>query len=192
MVQAFHVLTLNEERPMRVRTLLLLSAVPALAAACSPATDDAATSDSAAGVAAATASPATDARAAREAIDAANARFVDAAKRGDSAIVDALFADDVVVMMPNEPAKRGRDAARKGFASTFQPGIVKDFSLKTDDVAVGGDLAVETGAYEMTLQPRGAKEIKDNGKYITVWKRQADGSWKIIRDMVSSDLPAPR
>jgi ketosteroid isomerase-like protein len=91
--------------------------------------------------------------------------------------------------MSNEPAKRGREAARKGFASMFVPGTVKEFDLKTDDVAVGGDLAVETGAYEMTLQPKGAKEVKDKGKYITVWKRQPDGSWKIVRDRVNSDLP---
>jgi uncharacterized protein (TIGR02246 family) len=172
---------------MRTRSLLLLTVVPFLASACTPADDTATMSESAAGVATATAA---DAGEARQAIDAANARFVDAAKRGDSTIVDAIFADDVVVMMANEPAKRGRDAARKSFVSTFQPGVVKDFSLKTDDVAVAADLAVETGAYEMTLQPQGAKEVKDKGKYITVWKRQADGSWKIIRDMVSSDLPA--
>jgi uncharacterized protein (TIGR02246 family) len=173
---------------MRTRSLQLLIVVPFLTTACTPADDTGATSDSAAGVAA----TATDANAVREAIDAANARFVDAAKRGDTSIVDAIFAEDVVVMMSNEPAKRGREAAREGFARTFVPGTVKEFSLKTDDVAAGGDLAVETGAYEMTLQPKGAKEVKDKGKYITVWKRQPDGSWKIVRDMVNSDLPMTR
>ena len=173
---------------MRARTLLVLTAAPILSAACSRPDDAATTSDSAPGVAA-TATAATDAGAVRQAIDAANARFTEAAKRGDTAVVGAIFADDVVVMMPNQPAQRGLDAARKNFAGMFASSTVKEFNLKTDDVAIGGDLAVETGNYEMTLQPQGGREVKDKGKYITVWKRQADGSWKIIRDMVSSDLP---
>jgi uncharacterized protein (TIGR02246 family) len=171
---------------MRIHRLLVLTTVPVLGVACSSGDDDVATSESAAGVAAATAA---DAGEARRAIEAANARFADAAKRADTAIVGAIFAEDVVVMMPNQPAQRGLDAARRSFASMFAPSTVKQFDLKTDDVAVGGDLAVETGSYEMTLQPPGGREVKDKGKYITVWKRQADGSWKIIRDMVNSDLP---
>jgi uncharacterized protein (TIGR02246 family) len=171
---------------MRARTLLLTTTVYLLATACAGANDTATTSDSAAGVAAATAA---DGGEARRAIEAANARFADAAKRGDTSVVAAIFADDVLVMMPNQPAQRGIDAARKSFASMFTPSTVKQFDIKTEDVAVGGDLAVETGSYEMTLQPPGGREMKDKGKYITVWKRQPDGSWKIIRDMVNSDLP---
>jgi uncharacterized protein (TIGR02246 family) len=175
---------------MRARTLLLLSAVPVLAAACARSEDAATTtSESAAGVAA---TAATDPNAARQAIDAANARFVEAAKQGDTTVIGTLFAEDAVVMMSNQPAARGIEGARKTFGAMFAPGTVKDFSLKTEDVAVGGDLAVETGTYEMTMQPPGGREAKDKGKYVTVWKRQADGSWKIIRDIGNSDLPMPR
>jgi ketosteroid isomerase-like protein len=66
---------------------------------------------------------------------------------------------------------------------------IKEFSLKTDDVAVGGDLAVETGTYEMTVQPRTGPEVKDKAKYVVAWKRQADGSWKIMRDIFNSNVP---
>jgi uncharacterized protein (TIGR02246 family) len=174
---------------MRVRALWLVAVLPFLVAACSRPDDAAARADSAAGVAA---TSATDAGAVREAIDAANARFMDAAKRGDTTVIGALFAEDAVVMMSNQPAARGVDGARKVFAGMFAPSTVKEFSLKTEDIVAGGDLAVETGSYEMTLQPSGAKEMKDKGKYVTVWKRQADGSWKIIRDIGNSDLPMPR
>jgi uncharacterized protein (TIGR02246 family) len=172
---------------MRTRTLLLLTAVPFLAAACSTADDTAATSDSAAGVAAATTA---DAGAVRASIDSLNARFVDAAKRADTATIAAIYTDDAVVMMSNTEAWRGRDALRNGWAGMLSQGTLKDFSLRTDDVDVGGDLIVETGRYEMTLQPKTGKEIKDKGKYVVVWKRQPDGSLKIFRDVGNSDLPA--
>jgi ketosteroid isomerase-like protein len=44
----------------------------------------------------------------------------------------------------------------------------------------------------MTVQPRGGREIKDKGKFVVVWKRQADGSWKIVRDVYNSDVPPPK
>jgi uncharacterized protein (TIGR02246 family) len=179
----------TEERRMRARTLSLLTAFPFLAAACSP-NETAATSDSAAGVATATVA---DAGEARQAIEAANTKFVDAVKRGDTtmAIVDN-YADDAIVMSPGTESWRGREAVRKGFAGMAAQMPVKEMSLKTEDVTVGGDLAVETGTYEMTMQPTTGREVKDKGKYVVVWKRQADGSWKIVRDIFNSDVPPPK
>jgi uncharacterized protein (TIGR02246 family) len=174
---------------MRTRSLLLLTVLPFLGTACSRPDDAAATSESAAGVAAATAS---DAGAVREAIDAANDRFVDAVKRGDTTAMAANYTDDAVVMSPGAEAWRGRDAVRKGFAGMVAQMPIKDMSLRIDDVMVGGDLAVETGTYEMTVQPQGGREMKDKGKYLVVWKRQADGSWKIARDIFNSDAPPPK
>jgi uncharacterized protein (TIGR02246 family) len=173
---------------MRTRSLVLLTVVPFLATACSRPDDAAATAESAAGVAAATA--ATDAGAVRQAVEAANARFVDAAKRGDTATLASMYTDDAVLMMSNSEAARGRNAIAKWHGGMLSQMPMKEFSLRTDDVVLGGDLAVETGRYEMTLQPRGGSEVKDKGKYVVVWKRQADGSWKILRDIANSDLPA--
>jgi ketosteroid isomerase-like protein len=49
---------------------------------------------------------------------------------------------------------------------------------------------VETGTFEWTLAPKNGLAAKDKGKYLTVWKRQMDGTWKIVRDINNSDLPA--
>jgi uncharacterized protein (TIGR02246 family) len=171
---------------MRARTVLLLMVVPSFTACARP-DDAAATSESAAGVATATSA---DVGSIRASIDSLNARFVDAAKRLDTAAIAALYTDDAVVMMSNTEAWRGRDAARSGWAGMLSQGTLKDFSLKTQDVDVGGDLIVETGTYEMTLQPKTGQEMKDKGKYVVVWRRQPDGSLKIFRDIGNSDLPA--
>ena len=175
---------------MRTRTLLLLFAVTSVAAACAKPEDTATTSDSASGVAA-TASA--DAGAVRQAIDAANERFEQAVERNDTTTaLAANYADDAIVMPQGTEAWRGRDAIQKGFVGMNKQMPIKDMDLKTDDVTVGGDLAVETGTYEMTMQPSGGKEMKDKGKYVVVWKRQPDGSWKIVRDIFNSDNPPPK
>jgi uncharacterized protein (TIGR02246 family) len=181
---------------MRTRTLLLLSAVPFLAAACARSEDAATTtSESASGVAATAAGAreaGADAGAVRQAIDAANAKFVDAMKRGDTVTIADNYTDDAVVMPQGTQTWRGREAIRKGFGGMVTGATIKEFNMKTEDVTIGGDLAVETGTYEETAVPKGGKEFKDKGKYLVVWKRQADGSWKIVKDIFNSDNPPPK
>ena len=98
----------------------------------------------------------------------------------------AYYADDAVVMPPNQAAVTTKDGIRnlwKGFFDSLQT-----ISWKTTRVEVAkfGDMAVLTGAYEMTMKDGG----KDKGKYCEVWEKQADGTWKVGTDMFSSDLPA--
>jgi uncharacterized protein (TIGR02246 family) len=171
---------------MRMRNVLLWSTLPFFGIACSKGDESATTSDSASGVAA---TAAADAGAVRQAIEASNAKFVDAVKKSDSTTIADNYADDAIVMAPGTEAWRGRDAVRKGFTGMMTQAPAKEFKLTSDDVTVGGDLAVETGTYEMTMQPKGGKEMKDKGKFVVVWKRQADGSWKIVRDVFNSDVP---
>ena len=132
----------------------------------------------------------TDTAAVKAVIEAANGRFLDAFKRGDKAGMMANYTDDAVVMMPNEVAWRGREGLDKGFGGFLSQMSFKEGGAITTDVMVAGDLAVETGTFEWTLQPKSGPEIKDKGKYLIVWKRQTDGSWKIVRDITNTDLPA--
>jgi ketosteroid isomerase-like protein len=98
----------------------------------------------------------------------------------------AFYAEDAVVMPPNEAAVTTKDGIRnlwKGFLDSLQ-----DISWKTTRVetAKSGDMAVLTGTYEMTMKDG----TKDKGKYCEVWEKKADGKWKVGTDMFSSDLPA--
>jgi ketosteroid isomerase-like protein len=47
-----------------------------------------------------------------------------------------------------------------------------------------GDLGYSTGTYTATFG-----EMTDKGKYVTIWRKQSDGSWKVTEDMFNSDLP---
>ncbi len=160
----------------------VLLALVLVAAACSPTTQS--------GIAP---TPAVqDTAAVRSAIEAANAEFINAFKRGDKARMLANYTDDAVVMMPNEVLWRGNAELDKGFTKLLSQTSLKEGGVKTEDVMLAGDLAVETGTNSWTLQPKSGREINDKGKYLTVWKHQADGSWKILRDISNSDLPAQK
>lgn len=139
--------------------------------------------------AAASMSAAADPAVVRQAIDSANAHFVAAMVNGDTAAMIANYADDAVVLGAGEKAARGRDAIVKSMGAVRET-KVSAFALKTEDVIVSGEYAIETGAYDMTMRPKASAAMHDVGKYIVVWQHQPDGSWKIIRDIWNSDGPA--
>ncbi|MGA7930824.1 MAG: DUF4440 domain-containing protein [Candidatus Sulfotelmatobacter sp.] len=57
------------------------------------------------------------------------------------------------------------------------------------DVARSGELGYTSGTYEMSFKDASGKAVADKGKYLMVWKKQADGAWKVLFDMSNSDLP---
>jgi uncharacterized protein (TIGR02246 family) len=168
----------------RVPILLLSLSI----AGCAKGADDAVPApDSASGVASATESNASDAG---QAIDAAMARYVDAVKRGDAAAIAAAHTIDAIVVMPSGPAMKGKSALTKGFADMLTASSVVRLLSSNVERKVDGDLAVETGTFEVTMQPKtpGA-ERTDKGQYMVVWQRQPDGSWRILRAFNRSDAP---
>src|SRR5262245_54263884 len=113
--------------------------------------------------------PAAEMAAVKQAIDAANARFVDAFRKGDVPGTAVNYTDDAIIMMPGEPAWHGRAAISKGFAGFIAQVSPTSFSFKTDGVVLSGDLAVESGTAEWTMQPKKGKPFVDKSKYVTVW-----------------------
>lgn len=170
-----------------MRPLLVLAAASLATLGCT--TKDTAKPDSTT-PATATLASAADPAAVRQTIDSNNARFSAAMVKGDTSVISSLYADDAVMLGANEKAVRGRAEIAKSFAGMHTAMKIPAFEIKAQDVVVSGDHAIETGTYTMTAQPKGAKAMNDVGKYLVVWKHQPDGSWKIIRDIYNSDLPA--
>jgi ketosteroid isomerase-like protein len=171
---------------MRSPSLMLIAVVAA--AACT--TEDAHRSDTAAPAAATLAgTPSPDAAAVRAVIEAIEAKQVDAVLKGDSTAAGAGYADDAIVMIPNEKMAIGHDAIVKGFGAMLKEGKFTSFTPHIQDLIVAGDYAIETATFDMTIQPKTGKPVHDVGKYLTIWKKQPDGSYKAIRDIFNSDLP---
>jgi len=66
---------------------------------------------------------------------------------------------------------------------------LSDFSLTTGEVMMMGEAACEIGKYKMTVNPEGAPQMADEGKYVVVWHPQTDGSWKLHVDIWNTDIP---
>lgn len=106
----------------------------------------------------------------------------------DSASFATFYAGDATVMLPNEPAIHGMDSIKAVLTPMMQD---PNFSLSftTDKVEVSGILAYTQGTVSLRTTGRDGKPSSDTGKYLTVWKKQSDGSWKAIEDIFNSDLP---
>ena len=103
----------------------------------------------------------------------------------------AYYADDTVVLPPNDKLASGKDDIRKAVSGLLtMPGLSIHWQPTKVEVARSSDLAYSYGTYEITFNDLSGKPISDHGKYTEVWKKQSDGTWKCVLDMWSSDLPA--
>lgn len=104
-----------------------------------------------------------------------------------AAFAATLYTEDATVLPPNGPPAKGREAI-VGILNGFPP--VVEFKQARQQIDGVGDLAYEIQTYTTTFAPPGLPQVSDTGKVVWVWKKQTDGSWKILVEMWNSDLPA--
>jgi len=131
-----------------------------------------------------------DSEAVTAAFNAIWTRYSSSLNAGDLDSWLSLWTDDGVQLPPGEPPVVGKDQIRarnKGVLDKFTVNL----SITNDELGVAGDWAFARGTYTATLTPKkSGPAIPINGKYITILKRQADGSWKIHRDIFNSNVPS--
>jgi ketosteroid isomerase-like protein len=92
-----------------------------------------------------------------------------------------------MIMPPNSPAVAGSDAINSWVGQMLaMPDFSVSWTANNAVVAGSGDVGYTTGTYQSSMGG-----MPDNGKYVTIWKKQADGSWKVAVDMFNSDVPMP-
>jgi len=125
------------------------------------------------------------------AIKAMSTAWSTAQTAGDVAALTGLFADDAVRLFPNTPMIVGKEAIGRPLEEAAARYRQEEVDV-AEDVRVVGDLAYARGTYVYKATPKvpGEAVIDDKGKWVTVYRRQSDGSWKIIIDIPNSDLPA--
>jgi uncharacterized protein (TIGR02246 family) len=125
------------------------------------------------------------------AIRNADAEWSKTATAKDAAQFTSYFAGDALFLPPNQSILKSKEEIQK-FAVDFMasPGLAMAWQPTEAVASRGGDLGYTIGTYELTVNGPKGKPVTDRGKYLTVWKKQADGSWKVAVDTFNSDLPA--
>ena len=113
---------------------------------------------------------------------AAAARDVDASV--------SYYSDDASLLAPNAPAVGDKQSIHAAWAALLGPDASLSWQASKVDVARSGDLAYVMGVYQLTTKDARGNFTTDRGKYVEVWKKQADGSWKTVADIFNTDLPA--
>jgi uncharacterized protein (TIGR02246 family) len=137
--------------------------------------------------------PVPDTRAADEkALRDADAAALAAWGSKDADKVAALYADDASVAIPNAPLIQGKQAFRDGIKEAMaDPNFKLDFHPTAVEAAKSGDLGFVKGVYTVVASdPKTKKATTEKGNYLIAYKKQADGSWKIINDFASPEAPA--
>ena len=98
--------------------------------------------------------------------------------------------DDAHVLAPNEAIAYGKDEIKNTFSPMFDlPGFSVKWEPSMVEIASSGDMGYTIGAYKLSVNDSTGMPMVDTGKYMTVWKKQEDGNWKVIADMFNTDLP---
>jgi ketosteroid isomerase-like protein len=121
-------------------------------------------------------------------------RLVVAARAGNWDAWGAEFVADPVRFPPNAPALVGKTAAD---AFNHASPKFSAFDGTVTFVAGKGDIAVASGTYKLSAPAgkdasgKATPAVNDDGKFMQFLTKQADGTWKIARDIWNSNLPAP-
>ena len=102
----------------------------------------------------------------------------------------SYFAEDASGLYPGAETLNGKAAIKAAIAPYFaDPNFSMTWESTRAVASKGGDMVYTQGTYTMTMSdPKNKKKtITDKGKYLTVYTKQADGSWKAIADTYNSD-----
>jgi ketosteroid isomerase-like protein len=132
--------------------------------------------------------PPPDTRAADEAaIRDADAQWSKTAGAGDLDGTVAYYTEDASVLAPNAPIASDKQSIRGAWASLLGSGASISWQATKVEVARSGDLAYIQGTYKLTSKQDEQVNLVDRGKFVEVWKKQADGKWKVVTDIFNSD-----
>jgi uncharacterized protein (TIGR02246 family) len=129
----------------------------------------------------------TDAGAVQAALKADEAKWNDQFKSKDMEGLLSHYADEAFFVAPGVPGAKGSTEIRKAYSEALSDNYF-NISFASDTIDTSGDLAYARGHFSEKYQDRkSGKIISDSGTYLTIYKKQEDGSWKAIEDFAAAD-----
>ena len=121
---------------------------------------------------------------ATSAIEALSEGFARSVNAGDAEwLVREFFAEGAYLLPPNHPMLSGRPGIRRFFRGLLEAGF-GEIATETTTIEESGELAYRIGTYTTR------KPAPDRGKFVEVYRRQADGSWKCVGNIFNRDEAA--
>ena len=126
------------------------------------------------------------------AVRATSKAWSDSAQSKDLDKAVSFYTADAVALPDAAPVARNISELRAEWSHVFGldgPGL--SWRTTAVDIAKAGDMATEYGAYQFVMTDKSGKPQTISGKYLLVWKKQTDGTWKVFRDTDNHDAPPP-
>lgn len=116
-------------------------------------------------------------------IEAAQAAWERAFNAGDgAAAAEAMFTEDARLLPSDSPVIEGRKAIGEFWQGLMDAGVT-GLDLGLIAVEMHGDTMIETGTWTVKAPVEGDGEKVARGKALVIWKKGADGAWRMSQDM---------
>lgn len=118
-----------------------------------------------------------------------NRRYVGAINDGDITTLSALTTDGHIMLAPSRPPIVGKAANDAANSRVFQQFKIDEHWTPLETV-ISGDLAYQRGTFTVAATPKSGGETRNtSGNFLRIYRRQPDGSWRMVRDMFNTDKP---
>ena len=96
----------------------------------------------------------------------------------------SFWTDDAKVFPPGAPVVAGKPAIREFVTGSLgTPGFRISWEPQEVVVNASGDLGYTTGRNHLTMPDASGKPQTEDGRYVTVWRRDPDGEWRCVIDI---------
>jgi ketosteroid isomerase-like protein len=113
----------------------------------------------------------------------ADRAFDSAVAEGGSAAWVSWFADDGAMIQEGVGEIRGHSAIGEAMASLDNPNISLRWDPERAEIATSGDLGWTTGSWTFSATGSEGLVTTNQGRYVSIWRRQPNGSWKVVMDL---------
>jgi ketosteroid isomerase-like protein len=128
------------------------------------------------------------------AINAAKTEFREGFNLGDASRVLAIADPDLVSFSDGQPSEfcaSGLQALKTRLTNLFER-FTAELSVIVIEIRLQGDVAYDYGWHDLTLTPKdGSDSIRRKYRYVDVWRRNKEGSWKLWMYMDNQDVADP-
>jgi len=126
------------------------------------------------------------------AIREADMAFAAAASSGNVDAAVAMHTADAMVFPPGQPVVSGTAAVRELWTEmSSTPGFAISWQVDGTSAASSGDLGYSWGVAQLTANGPDGAPMTSQEKYVTIWRKEADGTWKVAVDIFNANEPPP-